>query len=134
MRVNLEAFLGLVPGDQLDLGIGEPFDRQEGQHLMTKQMRMHGLRDARLLAVALHDLLDAAARERPAATDFKEVAMLGSLLQMAFVDEVKARGKQDVAASGALAAWRRGGMSTCRESMISPKSGLNIPSVSSPQN
>jgi hypothetical protein len=24
MLVDLEAFLGLVPGDQLDLGIGEP--------------------------------------------------------------------------------------------------------------
>jgi hypothetical protein len=97
-------------------------------------MRMHGLCGACFLAVALHDLLDAAGRERPAATDFKEVAMLGSLLQMAFEDEVKARGKQDVAASGALAARRRDGMSTCWESMISPKNGLRIPSVSSPQN
>jgi hypothetical protein len=101
---------------------------------MTEQMRMHELRDARLLAVALHDLLDAAGRERPATTDFKEVAMLGSLLQMAFEDEAKARGKQDAAASRALAARRRDGMSTCWESMISPKSGSRIPSVSSPQN
>ena len=43
-------------------------------------MRVHGLRDARLLVVALHDLLDAAGHERFAATDFKEVAMIGSLL------------------------------------------------------
>ena len=64
MLVELEAFLGLVPGDQLDLGIGKSFGRQEGQHLMTGQMRMHGLRDAGLLAVALHDLLDAAGCER----------------------------------------------------------------------
>jgi hypothetical protein len=64
MLVELEAFLGLVPGDQLDLGIGKSFGRQEGQHLMTEQMRMHRLRDACLCAVALHDLLDAAGRER----------------------------------------------------------------------
>ncbi len=95
---------------------------------------MHGLHDARLLAIALHDLLDAAGRERPAATDFKKVVMLGSLLQMAFEDEAKARRKQNVAASGALAARRRGGMSTCWVNMISPKSGSRIPSVSSPQN
>ena len=134
MLVDFEAFLGFVPGDQLDLCIGEPFGCQEGQHLMTEQMRMHGLRDAGLLAVALHDLLDAAGCERSAATGFKEVAMLGSLLQMAFEDKAKARGKQDVTVSGALAARRRDGMSTCWESMISPKSGLRIPSVSSPQN
>jgi hypothetical protein len=97
-------------------------------------MRMHGLRDARLLAVALHDLLDTAGRERSAATGFKEVAMLGALLQMAFEDKAKARGKQDVTVSGALAARRRDGMSTYWESTISPKSGLRIPSVSSPQN
>jgi hypothetical protein len=60
--------------------------------------------------------------------------MLGSLRQMAFEDEAKAREKQDVTVSGALAARRRGGMSTCWESMISPKSGSRIPSVSSPQN
>ena len=83
-----------MPGDQLDLGIGKPFGRQEGQHLMTEQMWMHGLRDARLLAVALHDLLDAAGRERSTATGFIEVAMLGSLLQMAFEDEAKARGNR----------------------------------------
>jgi hypothetical protein len=71
----------------LELGIGEPFGRQEGQHLMTEQMRMHGLHDARLLAVALHGLLDAAGREQSAATGFKEVALLGSLLQMTFEDE-----------------------------------------------
>src|SRR6516162_7562662 len=75
MLVDLEAFLGLVPGDQLDLGIGKPFGRQEGQHLITEQMWVHGLRDARLLAVALHDLLNAAGRERSAATGFKEVAI-----------------------------------------------------------
>ena len=80
MLVDLEAFLSLMPGDQLDLGVGNPFGRQEGQHLMTEQMRVHGLRDARLLVVALHDLLDAAGHERFAATDFKEVAMIGSLL------------------------------------------------------
>jgi hypothetical protein len=112
MLVDLETFLGIVPGDQLDLGIGEPFGRQEGQHLMTEQMRMHELCDARLLAGAL----------------------LGALLQMAFEDKAKARGKQDVAASGAFAAQRRGGMSTCWKSMISPKSCSRIPSVSSPQN
>jgi hypothetical protein len=43
-------------------------------------MRVHGLREARLLAVALHDLLDAAGGERSAATGFKEVALLGALL------------------------------------------------------
>ena len=95
---------------------------------------MHGLRDARLLVVALHDLLYEADHERSAATGFKEVAMLGSLLQMAFEDGAKARGKQDVAASGVLTARRRGGMSTCWESMISAKSGSSIPSVSSSQN
>jgi hypothetical protein len=77
MLVDLEAFLGFVAGDQLDLGIGEPFGRQEGQHLMTEQMRVHGLRDACLLTVALHDLLDAAGREGSAATGFKEIALLG---------------------------------------------------------
>ena len=45
MLVDLPAFLGLVPRDQLDLGIGRPFGRQEGQHLMTEQIRMQGRRD-----------------------------------------------------------------------------------------
>lgn len=60
MLVDLEALLSFVAGDQLDLGVREPFGCQEGQHLVTDQMRMHGLRDAGPLAIVLHDLLDAA--------------------------------------------------------------------------
>jgi hypothetical protein len=64
-------------------------------------MRMQGLCDACMLAVALHNLLDAASRERSAAMGFKEVALLGSLPQVAFEDEAKARGKQDIMVAGA---------------------------------
>ena len=45
--------------------IGEALGRQVGQHLMAEQMRVQRLRNAGLLAIALHNLLDTACRERP---------------------------------------------------------------------
>ena len=71
MLVDLEALLGFVSREELDLGVGEPLGSQEGQHLMAKQVRMDGLCDPRLLAILLHDLLDAASCERSESASFK---------------------------------------------------------------
>jgi hypothetical protein len=84
MLVDLEALLGLVSRDELDLGVREPLGRQEGQPLMAEQVRMHGLRDIRLLAIWLHDLLDAASRERSESPSFKSISGTGLLLKIAF--------------------------------------------------
>src|ERR1035441_7573579 len=40
MLVDLQALFAFVPGNQLNLGVGEAFGRQEGQHLMAEQMRV----------------------------------------------------------------------------------------------
>ena len=65
MLVDLQALFAFVAGDQLDLGIGETFGRQVGQHLMAEQMRVQRLRNAGHLAVTLNNLLDSARCERP---------------------------------------------------------------------
>jgi hypothetical protein len=38
---------------------------------MAEPVRMHGLREIRFLAILLHDLLDAASRERSESPSFK---------------------------------------------------------------
>jgi hypothetical protein len=65
MLVDLQALFAFVPGNQLNLGVGEAFGRQEGQHLMAEQMRVQRLRNAGHLSVALNNLLDSARGERP---------------------------------------------------------------------
>jgi Crp-like helix-turn-helix domain len=65
MLVDLQALFAFVPGNQLNLCVGEALGRKVRQHLMAEQVRVNRLRQAGLLAVALHDLLDSARGERP---------------------------------------------------------------------
>ncbi len=65
MPVDLQALLAFVAGDQLNLGIGESFGCQIGQHLMAEPMRVQRLRNAGHLAALLNNLLDSAGGKRP---------------------------------------------------------------------
>ena len=65
LLVDLKALFAFVARYQLNLCVGEALGRQVGQHLMAEQMRVQRLRNAGLLAIALHNLLDSACRERP---------------------------------------------------------------------
>src|SRR5947209_15714364 len=65
MLVDVQALFAFVPGNQLNLCVGEALGRKVSQHLMAEQVRVNRLRQAGLLAVALHDLLDSARGERP---------------------------------------------------------------------
>ena len=65
MLVDLKALFAFVARYQLNLYVGQAFGRQVGQHLMAEQMRVQRLRNAGLLAIALHNLLDLARPERP---------------------------------------------------------------------
>jgi hypothetical protein len=64
MLADLQTFFAFVPGNQLNLGVGEAFGRQEGQHLMAEQMRVQRLRNAGHLPIVLNDLLNSARGER----------------------------------------------------------------------
>jgi len=63
--VDLKALFAFVARYQLNLCVGQAFGSQVGQHLMAEQMGVYRLRNAGLLAIALHNLLDSACRERP---------------------------------------------------------------------
>ena len=101
--VDLQALLALVPGDQLDLRVGQALCRQVGQHLVPEQVGVDVLGDARPVAVRLHDLLHAARREGRAALGLEQVAVLRVGLEVAAEHQAEALGEQDVAVLAALA-------------------------------
>jgi hypothetical protein len=65
MLVNLQALFAGVSTDQLNLGIRKSAAGQEGEHLMSEQVRVNVLAQSRLVAVVLHDLLDPDPVTRP---------------------------------------------------------------------
>ena len=87
----------------MQLGVGETLCGQIGQHLMPEQMWVDRLRQARADPIGLHDLLNAAGRERAATRRLEEILVFGMSLQMALQDEPEAGGEQDVAILGSLA-------------------------------
>lgn len=67
MLVDFQAFLAFMPGDQLNLRVGEATLRQVGEHLMPEQVGMDMVSDVGPLSVSLHNLLYAARGKRRAA-------------------------------------------------------------------
>src|SRR3974377_749111 len=100
MLVDFETLLALVPGDELDLRVGETLCRQVGKHLVPEEMGMNRLGYACPLAVFLDDLLDVTRCKRSAAPGFKKMTIFRACPEVAFQDEPEAGWEKNVAILG----------------------------------
>jgi hypothetical protein len=99
---EFQALFALMAGDELNLCIRQAARGQIGDHLITEQMRVDCLGNARPSAIVLYNLLHPARGERPEALGFEQIAAVRVGVQVTFQHQAEAGRKQDVAVLGAL--------------------------------
>lgn len=100
--IEFQALFALMAGDELNLRIRQAARGQIGDHLMTEQMRVDCLGNARPSSVVLYNLLHPARGERSEALGFEQIAAVRVGVQVTFQHQAEAGRKQDVAVLGAL--------------------------------
>ncbi|MDD2707516.1 MAG: hypothetical protein PHV34_05855 [Verrucomicrobiae bacterium] len=101
--VDFQAFLALVAGNELDLGVGGALFGEEGEHLVPEQVGMDWLRDLSAPPIMLDDLLHSTGREGSVSPRFEEVLVFRIALQVALEHQAEIGREKDVPVFASLA-------------------------------